>query len=287
MTDVREQIVHPRLAAIGHERRRGADKLCSLTRTIETRVIPSLMIAHARPAALASAPVVDRGTAASNEVAALAEQVLAGESREPAERIDLLRAQGLSLEEIYLQVLAPAAAHLRRMWTNDLCGFADATLGLWRLQQLLRNYSVEFRAEAERQETGWRALLAPTPREKYDLSYTMFYLVLISEFFRRDGWEAWIEPEPTSREFAEVIRREWFDVVEFLVSGDKQLDALTSRIRMIRRESPNRSIGIMVHGQIFIEHPELAMLVGADLTATDTRQAALQARQLVGLTVRS
>jgi hypothetical protein len=213
--------------------------------------------------------------------------VLAGDTDGASLRIETLRTQGHSIEDVYIRLLAPAAAHLRLRWNSDLCGFAEATLALWHLQQLLRNYSAEFRAEAGRQETGYRALLAPTPREKHDLSYTMFCLVLMSEFFRRDGWEAWIEPEPTSRDFADVIRREWFDIVEFIVSGDKQLDALASHIRMIRRESSNRSIGVMVYGQVFIEHPELVLLVGADLTATDARQGALQAHYLVGLTSRS
>jgi len=304
MTDVREQTERPRLvsslprafrvdraAIVGGDRaqRRGTpDGLLNLTRTIEARVIPALVVAHATPdAALPSGLVAECGNPASNEVAALAEQALAGDTDGATARIDRLRSQGRSLEEIYLQLLAPTAGHLRQLWSSDLCGFAEATLALWRLQQLIRNYSVEFRAEAERRETGRRALLAPTPREKHDLSYAMFYLVLMSEFFRRDGWEAWIEPEPTSREFAEVIRREWFDVVEFLVSGDKQLDALASRIRMIRRESPNRSIGIMVYGQVFIEHPELVLLVGADLTATDARQGALRAQNFLGPTSRS
>jgi hypothetical protein len=226
---------------------------------------------------------VSFGDPALKDAAALAEQMLAGDTDDGAVRVDALRAHGLTLEDIYLQLLAPAAAHLRRLWNADLCGFAEATLALWRLQQLLRHYSVAFRAESDRRETGRRALLAPTPLEKHDLGYAMFYLVLISEFFRRDGWEAWIEPDPKAREFADVIRQEWFDVVEFLVSGDKQLDALASRIRMVRRESQNRSIGVMVCGQVFIEHPELVLLVGADLTATDARQGALQAQQLVGL----
>jgi hypothetical protein len=245
------------------------------------------VIAHARPGATRSDLVLERGDPLSNDVVALAARALAGDTDGATTRIETLRAQGRSLEEIYLHLLAPAAVHLRRLWSTDLCGFAEATLALWRLQQLLRDYSVEFRAQAERQQTGHRTLLAPTPREKHDLSYAMFYLVLMSEFFRRDGWEAWIEPDPTSQQFVEVIRREWFDVVEFFVSGDKQLDALASRIRMIRRESPNRSIGVMVYGQVFIEHPELVLLVGADLTATDARQGALQAQHLVSLTGRS
>ena len=81
----------------------------------------------------------------------------------------------------------------------------------------------------------------------------------------------------------EVVRSQWFDVVEFLVSGDKQLDALAAGIQMIRRESPNRSVGVMVCGQVFIEHPELVLLVGADLTATDARQGALKAEGLARL----
>jgi MerR family transcriptional regulator, light-induced transcriptional regulator len=109
----------------------------------------------------------------------------------------------------------------------------------------------------------------------------------MSEFFRRDGWDAWIEADPTSKEFTQVVRDQWFDVVEFLVSGDKQLDALAARIRTIRRESPNRSIGVMVYGQVFIEHPELVLLVGADVSATDPRQGALQAQRLLSLTDRS
>jgi hypothetical protein len=220
---------------------------------------------------------------ALKDAAALAELMLTGDTDGAGVRVDALRAHGFALEDIYLQLLAPAAAYLRRLWNADLCGFAEATLALWRLQQLLRRYSVEFRAESDRAETGRRALLAPTPLEKHDLGHAMFYLVLISEFFRRDGWEAWIEPDPKAREFADVVRQEWFDVVEFLVSGDKQLDALASRIRMVRRESQNRSIGVMVCGQVFIEHPELVLLVGADLTATDARQGAVQAQQLVGL----
>jgi hypothetical protein len=228
-----------------------------------------------------------RSGSAADEIAALADEMLAGDTEGASLRIDALRAQGRSLEDVYLWLIAPTALHLRRQWSNDICGFAEATLALWRLQQLLRSYAVSFRAEAERQVTGRRALLAPTPQEKHELSYAMFCLVLLSEFFRRDGWEAWIEPEPTSREFAEVIRREWFDVVEFLVGGDQQLDALASQIQMIRRESPNRSIGVVVYGQVFIEHPDFVFLVGADLTAVDVRQGALQAQRLVDLTSRA
>jgi MerR family transcriptional regulator, light-induced transcriptional regulator len=269
------------------QRRLAAEKLLGLNRTIENKVIPTLVVAHASPQELRSELAKEGSVSAFDDVALLAEQMLIGDADSAFARVEALRSQGHSLEAIYLHLFAPAAMHLRQSWNDDLCGFAEATLALWRLQQLLRTYSVEFRAEAERKETGRRALLAPTPREKHDLSHAMFCLVLMSEFFRRDGWEAWVEPDPTSSEFAQIIREQWFDVVEFLVSGDKQLDALASRIRVIRRETPNRSLGVIVYGQVFIDHPELVLLVGADLTAKDAREGALQAQHLFGLTDRS
>jgi MerR family transcriptional regulator, light-induced transcriptional regulator len=302
MTDLREHFERGRAseggtAAFGvgrisvddrepRHRRQAAEKLLGLNRTIENNVIPSLVVAHASP----QERRLDLGAAGRDcpfdEAATLAEQMLAGDTISACAHIEALRSLGHTLETIYLQLFVPAAIELRQRWNNDLCGFAEVTLALWRLQQLLRHHSVEFRAEAARKETGRRVLLVPTPRETHDLSYAMFGLVLMSEFFRRDGWEAWIEPDSTSPEFAKVVHEQWFDVVEFLVNGDKQLDALASRIRIIRRETPNRAIGIMVYGQVFIEHPELVLQVGADLTAKDARQGALKAQYLVGLTHR-
>ena len=123
----------------------------------------------------------------------------------------------------------------------------------------------------------------PAPGEKNELGYVMFGLVMMAEFFRRDGVDAWIEPDSTSNEFSGIIRSQWFDVVELLVSGDRKMDALAERIRMIRRESPNRGVGVMVCGPAFVEHPELVLLVGADVVANDPRQGAVQARKVVGL----
>jgi hypothetical protein len=262
--------------------RLSADGLIRLNRTIEAQIIPRLLLAHRNPPRAESAAPYTAEPVLPH-VAAAADRLLADDAEGVGAQIEEFRAQGHSLEAVYLQFLAPVALRLRQLWSDDLCGFAEMTLALWRLQQVLRSYSVAFRGEADRLETGRRALLLPTPREKYDLSYVMFGLCMRSEFFRRDGWEAWIEPDASSSAFGEVIRNQWFDVVEFVVSGDQQLDALATGIRLIRRHSPNRSIGVMVCGQVFIEHPELVLLVGADLTATDARQGSVQAQNLLGL----
>jgi methanogenic corrinoid protein MtbC1 len=42
----------------------------------------------------------------------------------------------------------------------------------------------------------------------------------------------------------------------------------------------------MVGGPVFLDRPELAALVGADASAVDARQAALQAESLLALAAR-
>lgn len=70
------------------------------------------------------------------------------------------------------------------------------------------------------------------------------------------------------------------------VGSGGRMEALAATIRAIRRTSRNRSIGVMVGGPVFIEHPEYVALVGADVTALDARQAPVQAARLVSLLAR-
>jgi len=111
----------------------------------------------------------------------------------------------------------------------------------------------------------------------------MFGLVMAGEFFRRDGWDTWIEPDVANVAFVDTIRTQWFDVVEFFASGDKKLDDLASAIRLVRRHSPNPDIGVMVSGPAFTQRPELVLLVGGDAVVSDFSQEALQARSVVNL----
>ena len=166
---------------------------------------------------------------------------------------------------------------------EDEWDFAEVILALWRLQQLLRDFSPAFCADAALKSAGLHALLTPAPGEKHDIGHMMFGLVLAGEFFRRDGWKTWIESDFASAAFLETVRTQWFDVVEFFASSDKKLDALAANIRLIRRESANRKIGVIVCGPAFTERPELVLLVGGDAVVSDFSQETLQAQNVVNL----
>jgi len=197
-----------------------------------------------------------------------------------------MRARGQSLEQIYLDLMEPTARRLGELWNADVCDFVTVTVGVMRLQQILHEFALAFRREAEPREHGHRAFLIPAAGEKDSFGHLMFGtfgLAVAAEFLRRDGWEAYVDSSASSEEAASIVRREWFDIVAMSLSDENHLAHLAAGIRQIRRASRNRAIGVIVSGPVFRNHPEMIRCVGADAAATDGRQAAVQADDLMEL----
>lgn len=214
----------------------------------------------------------------SEEVAALARLVLAQDGAAASSYVESLRARGAPIELLYLELLAPAARRLGELWTADICDFTEVTVGLCRLQQMLHELGPAFRTETEHPDHGRRVLLLPVPGEQHS-----FGVYMVAEFFRRAGWDVWSGAVESSKELVRVVRRERFAVIGLSVSAECQIDTLSASIRAVRRASRNRRVGVMVGGSVFVDHPELVPLVGADATAIDGRQAVEQARNLLAL----
>lgn len=253
-------------------------RFARLVRTIEVEIIPRLVLA--RRAAIGGAPVsaADGLVPGSEEVAALARLVLAQDGAAASSYVENLRARGTPIEALYLELLAPAARRLGEFWTADICDFTEVTVGLCRLQQMLHELGPAFRTASDCPDHGRRALLLPVPGEQHS-----FGVYMVAEFFRRAGWDVWSGAVESSKELVRIVRRERFAVIGLSVSADSQVDTLSASIRAVRRASRNRRVGVLVGGPVFVEHPELVPLVGADATAVDGRQAVEQARNLLAL----
>lgn len=246
-----------------------------LARTIEAEVIPRLLLAH-RAFPECSSAADEEHVPGPEDVADFATLVLHHDVALASSYIDAMRARGASLDMIFLYLLAPTARLFGDLWKEDLCSFGEVTIGLSRLQQLLRELSSPFENEIEHAGHGYRALLAATPGEQHT-----FGICMVEEFFRRAGWDVSTGPGATRHDLVAMVNGEWFDVVGLSLGGEALFDALASIISAIRRASRNRSIGIMVGGRFFIEHPELIARIGADGTALDGREAVLQSRRLI------
>ncbi len=265
----RQQSTLLRSARQDDERRR-----VILTRTVELDVIPRLLVAH--PTLVA--PAVAGLLVSTAHVADLVGLVLSRGEPEAVAFVEAMHDQGAAAESLYLDLLAPAARRLGEMWEDDTCDFTEVTIGLWRLQNAMRELSPSFLRAADTRTNGPRVLLVPLPGEDHTFGLSMVY-----EFFRRAGWNAWSGPVESSADLRGLVRREWVEVIGFSLACDEKLDAVRAEIRSVRRASMNPGLAVLVGGPGFTANPLLAAEVGADGTATDGRQAVLQAKALVDM----
>ncbi len=250
------------------------ERMARIVRTIEADIIPRLVRSH-RPepeAPPAPAPVALDET----EIGRFVQLVLAPGDGGWMDTIALLRARGLSVEALYLDLLGPAARELGRLWEEDLVMFSDVTVAVGRLHRIMRTLSPAFGSEVDVPADGRRVLLLPAPGEQHT-----FGLSMVAEFFRRAGWDVVCELDSRSVDPVSLVRNEWFDVIGISVGVAARLDWLKSGIAAVRHGSRNRAIGVMLGGPVFAADPELPGHLGADATATDARNAPVLAERLL------
>ncbi len=252
--------------------------------TVEAQIIPRLREAlAARLAEAPPTPLARHRSETAPDVAWLADKLVAADDDAIGARVEAARRGGLSLERIYLDWLMPVAIHLTEQLAADLRGLAETTLAFCNLQRLLRHYATEFCAENGQPDSGLRALLVAPTEAGADPGLPVFGLLLMSEFFRREGWDARAERDIKGGSFRDTVLNEWFDLVEVLATSDRDLDAIASGIRLIRSGSPNPSVGVIACGRVFDEHPELVRMIGADRSASDPLSSLSEAKHLVAL----
>lgn len=263
-------------SAPGRSRGRARRREATLERTLETEIIPRLLLAHRVDVGFAPPRNLAESVIGAEDVAEFVRLLLDHDTGVAFSYVDALRARGCCVETLFLELLAPSARLLGELWKADVCDFTDVTIGLSRLQQLLHELSPAFEDEAAREFSGRRLLLATAPGEQHTLG-----LMMVEEFFRRAGWDCTSEAGSDVEQIARVVRRNRYDVVGLSVSCETLLGRLAAAVRAIRQSSREKSVIIMVGGQVFLDRPELAVQLGADATAQDGREAVMQLRSLL------
>lgn len=270
---------HAAWAGLASQRPAVEERLSRLVDTIERDIIPRLVRAHSQ--ALAADPAPEANLPTRADVEAFTAQVMDRNDAAIHAQLAALRARGVTVESLYVGLLAPAARYLGELWDDDRCHFADVTVGLGRLQQIMRSLSTAFGTEIDPPAGGRRALLMPAPGDQHT-----FGLSMVAEFFARAGWEVVGVMDPQAAGFEERVRDEWFDLVGISAGSTTRLDSMLACISKVRRLSHNRAVAVIVGGPLFITHPELVEQLGADGVATDGQQAPALAERLLGRRVK-
>ncbi|MCL9999018.1 MAG: cobalamin B12-binding domain-containing protein [Erythrobacter sp.] len=251
-----------------------AEQVDSVNTIIESEIIPRLLMAHSGSETRTRSRLLRSIT--PDEAARFALLPLRLEAAALLEEVDGFIAKGASVETICLDLLAPAARKLGEMWERDECDFLDVTMGLWRLQEVMREVAARSPVDFAGMALPYSALFSPMPGDHHN-----FGTLMLDEVFARGGWRSEALVKPERRELLDRLARQPFDLIGLTLGRDCPSAALSNLIKAVRNVSANPHITVLVGGRMINENPGMAMEVGADGTGADALSALELANSLV------
>ncbi|MCB1739814.1 MAG: cobalamin B12-binding domain-containing protein, partial [Gammaproteobacteria bacterium] len=261
-----------------------------LLNTIERTIIPGLLRKHADRVSPTVSSTVAPSTVAppssttdampleSHTVEALVQYVLLHQSEAGLGFVLELERRGTAIGELFMGLLAPCARRLGEMWVADECSFADVTLGMCRLHQILRSMKARFLIGRSLPLHSLQVLLSPACGEQH-----FFGLSMVATFFERAGWRVNTRHDDPLESLERLVARERFEVAGLSVSCDFALQDLGAQIARLREVSCNPALIVMVGGPAVLREPSLVRSVGADLTAQTAESAVLVAENALSV----
>jgi len=247
-----------------------------LKRVIEKEVIPRLLVSRMSEQRDDEPAVHSGDNLGIESVHAFTEMILSRREEEARALISKFRAAGRSVEDVLLDLMGPSAQLMGEYWRTDAIDFVAVTVGVSRLQTMMRDMCRPGHRDAVIAPKPQSILLASVPGDQHT-----FGVFLLEEMFRRDGWTVVTSALDTSDDLINLVAAEKFDVVGFSLGREELLSGLREDIKAVRESSQNNNVTILAGGICLQSQPNIAYEIGADGTALDGRGAVDLANQLV------
>ena len=242
-----------------------------LAEIIARTIVPELLV---RNKDLLITQSDESGHPTEADIQQLSSLILGPDNSDALEYINALREKGLTLDNLYLELLEPTARHLGELWIVDKIDFFAVTIGVGRMQRIVHHF-----ADLDKlgpYDEKRRALMLVPPGEDHT-----FGSQLVQRFLRAADWSVVALDGSETGKAADLVSREWVVVVGISISADVDVDELRQMIKSIRSRSLNPHIGIMIGGPKIARSPELVAEVGADGQAQNAPAAVLLAETML------
>jgi MerR family transcriptional regulator, light-induced transcriptional regulator len=261
----------------------GTDKDYDLSLLLENLVIPKLIADRDKrdswlhlPGLSPSAKANLHPAITDADVEEFTRLSVDGEAHALLDFVDHCLETGSSVENVYVELLAPAARKLGEYWEEDSEDFVGVTMGLWRIQEILRELALRIPPKSRPGHGQRSALFSMMPGEQHS-----FGTLMVAECFQRAGWDTDVLIQPTQSELTGKYATRHYDLIGLTVSRDCSTGSLGGMVKAVKAVSRNPNIRIMLGGRVINEHPELVDECGADGTASDAVTAVALADYLV------
>ena len=276
-----------KLKMISGRRRSAIDSLVPRSRedileTIDRAIIPHLLDNRdgdrlPRDVHISPSWPPDRNAIGPDTVTTFARTLVDSDAEGASAAVQRLLDEGISDEALCTDLLTPAARLLGDWWVKDLCGFAEVTLGLLLLHDILRKLSESWETEHSSNGGAGEALFIVPPGEQHILGLSM-----VADFFKRASWDVRLEFPRTMADIATTAAQSRARIVGFTCSSEAAFPVLKAAISSVRDHLTGDSTHIMVGGHVFHSRPALVGESGADSAACDTREALETAARVSG-----
>ena len=226
--------------------------------TVLARTIAARLAARDAFPAWEASRVVDMGI-----VASLARAVISSEPS-PFRSIenDLRRAR-ISETDLVDSYFPAVARYLGCAWAEDRSPFTDVSIGVARMQAILRQVGRDWTSNlAARPDSATVLIILPAGEQH------SFGVVVLAGQLRRQGISVRMEIGPSPAALASLVQQKTFDCAMISVGCEEKLD-LTRKLVLALRAGSNGRLRVVVGGAVLERPVDVQGRTGADCVTND------------------
>lgn len=178
-----------------------------------------------------------------------------------------LRAHGLSVASILDGYIPEAARTLGERWANDELGFADVTIGVARLQAILRELGRPWTIDGAADPKAPNIMLV-VPHDEF---HTLGGMTAASQF-RRLGLSVCLCLGLPEDDILQKLGARRFDMIALSASSCTNLDSLRNLVDKLR-SACTAPVPVVIGGTVLNRGTDVKTLTGVDFATSDPKEA--------------
>ena len=188
--------------------------------------------------------------------------------------ITVLKAHGMPIDYIVLELIPVIARKLGKEWEDDTLSFADVSIGVSRLERVIHKLDYLFQANQLERQQNKSIFISGCPGSQHSLGTLIF-----SNFLTFSGWKVHRPKQADIEAITYGIMSKEHEAIAISVSTHEQLEQLPKLINLLREKSKNSGIIVLIGGPLYNKAPDEFEHIQADIKAFSPEESVQKLEQ--------
>ncbi len=176
--------------------------------------------------------------------------------------ITILKAHGMPIDYIVLELIPEIARKLGTHWEEDTLSFADVSIGVSKLERVIYKLDYLFQANQLERQQNKSIFISTCAGSQHSLGTLIF-----SNFLTFSGWKVYRPKQANIESITYGIMSKEHQALAISVSTNEQLEQLPKLIDLLREKSKNPGIIVLIGGPLYNKAPDEFEHIQADIKA--------------------